>query len=277
MEAHVTFRRVGMAAVVIVAVAAAGPRLTAQEKSGQFNRIIAQYEEGKVAFVNTDWAWINMEQAWDLDELRDRLAALKMDEGAPAVTPVLRVPSDGSEGFVEQGLNLGLPNIVVPKIDTAEQALSLVTAMRYPPQRGAKYPEPRGERSMGSGGAVAYWGVGQEEYKRKADVWPLNPEGELLAIVMIETKTSVDNIEEILNVPGLGAVLVGPYDLGTSLGVGPPVRGKVPEETEAAIQKVRGACMAVEKIICGIAGVDVSDRDRRVEEGWHMIQVIGGP
>ena len=81
MEAHVTFRRVGMAAVVIVAVAAAGPRLTAQEKSGQFNRIIAQYEEGKVAFVNTDWAWINMEQAWDLDELRDRLAALKMDEG----------------------------------------------------------------------------------------------------------------------------------------------------------------------------------------------------
>ena len=193
------------------------------------------------------------------------------------MTPVLRVPSDGSEGFVEQGLNLGLPNIVVPKIDTAEQALSLVTAMRYPPQRGAKYPEPRGERSMGSGGAVAYWGVGQEEYKRKADVWPLNPEGELLAIVMIETKTSVDNIEEILNVPGLGAVLVGPYDLGTSLGVGPPVRGKVPEETEAAIQKVRGACMAVEKIICGIAGVDVSDRDRRVEEGWHMIQVIGGP
>ena len=274
------FKRVGVAAMVIAAVAVAGPRLAAQEKSGRLNRIIAQYEQGEIAFVNTDWAWINMEQVWDIVDLQERLAALKTDEGAPPVTPVLRVSPDGSGPFgwfVKQGLSLGLANVVVPQIDTKEQALNLVTAMRYPPQRGAKYPEPRGKRSMGPGRAAAYWGVSQEEYMRKADVWPLNPDGELLAIMMIETKAGVDNIEEILSVPGTGAVLVGPYDLGMSLGVGPPVEGKVPPETEAEIQKVRSACMAVETVICGIAGVDVSDRDRRVEEGWHMIQLIGGP
>ena len=264
-------------AAVIVAVAAVGTQLTAQAQRGRLNRVITQYEAGKIAFVNTDWAWINMEESWNLDTLRSRLTALKTDKGAPPVTPVLRVPSGGSEGFgkyVEIALGLGLSNIVIPKIESAEEALRLVKAMRYPPRSGARSPEPRGERTAASGAAATYWGVAEDEYMRKADLWPLNPEGELLAIVMIESKASVDNIQEILRVPGLGGVLVGPYDLGDSLGVGPPRGGKVPAKTEAEIQKVRSACLAFKKVICGIAGVDVSDRERRVKEGWHMMQVL---
>jgi len=59
------------------------------------------------------------------------------------------------------------------------------------------------------------------EYAVKADVWPLNPAGELMAIVMIESREGVRNIDEILKVPGLGAALIAGGDLGVSLGVGP--------------------------------------------------------
>ncbi len=171
-------------------------------------------------------------------------------------------------------LNLGQAIIVIPKIETAAEAQALVKQMRYAEASRPGRVEPRGERRPGVGQAAAYWGVSEDEYRRKADLWPLNPDGELVAIAMIESKASVDNIADILAVEGLGAILVGPYDLGQTLGVGPPRNGKVPPETEAAIQTVRKACLAAKKVICGIAGVDSTNRDARVAEGWHMMQVL---
>ena len=255
------------------------PAAQAPPAAGRLNRVIAQAELGKVAFVNTDWAWIEMEQnPYIFPELEKRLAELKgKGPGAPALTPVMRIPMDADEPFrwvTKQVLNVGVFNIVFPQVESKAQALAAVRSMRYPPQRGGKYPEPAGLRSFGPGRAARYWGVPQPEYVRKADVWPLNPEGELLAIMMIETKAGVDHIKDILSVPGVGAVLLGPYDLGMSLGVGPPTPA-IPPETEQAIQRVRSACQAFPKVICGIAGVAVADRDRRVQEGFRMIQVIG--
>ncbi len=255
------------------------PAAQAPPAAGRLNRVIAQAEQGKVAFVNTDWAWIEMEQnPYIFPELEKRLAELKgKGPGAPALTPVMRIPMDADEPFrwvTKQVLNVGVFNIVFPQVESKAQALAAVRSMRYPPQRGGKYPEPAGLRSFGPGRAARYWGVPQPEYVRKADVWPLNPEGELLAIMMIETKAGVDHIRDILSVPGVGAVLLGPYDLGMSLGVGAPTPA-IPPETEQAIQKVRSACQAFPKVICGIAGVAVADRDRRVQEGFRMIQVIG--
>lgn len=268
--------RFGIAAVCVAATLAGTiARPTAQQATGRVNRIIAQYEQGKPAIVEEHWDWIEMEQnPWTIVGLQARLAALKKGPGAPVLTPVLRIPPDGSEPFrwfIKQTLNMGLATIVVPQIEKKEEALRVVTSMRYPPQRGGKYPEPRGMRSYGPGRAAAYWGVNQADYMRKADVWPLNPDGELLAIMMIETRAGVDNIKEIVSVPGVGGILIGPSDLGMSLGVGPPAGGKLPPETEAAIQKVRSACMAVKKIICGISAVAPGDWDRRLKEGWHLL------
>ncbi len=273
-----TVRRMMIAAAVVVAVAALGPQLTVQAQGARPNRLIALHKTGTPALVHTDWAWINMEESWDPERLRKVLGELKAErEKGSLATPVLRVPSGGSEGsaaFVQIALNLGLSTIVIPKITTADEARRLVKAMRFPPQRGAKYPEPRGERTAAADQAAAYWGVSQDEYRRKADLWPLNPDGELVAIAMIESKASVEKIDEILRVPGLGGVLVGPYDLGDSLGVGPPRNGKIPDATEVEIQKVRKACQAYKKIICGLAGIDVSQKDVRIKEGWNMIQIL---
>ena len=251
--------------------------VTAQP-AGRLNHVIAKAEQGDVAFVNSDWAWIEMEQnPYVFPELMDRLGMLKTDEGAPALTPVMRIPMDADEPFrwvVKQVLNVGVFNIVFPQVESGRQALAAVKSMRYPAQRGSKYPEPEGQRNYGPGRAARYWGIPPGEYVRRAAVWPLNPEGELLAIMMIETRRGVENISEIIGVPGVGAVLLGPYDLGMSLGVGPPTPA-IPPETEAAIQTVRRACQAHRHVICGIAGVAAQDRDRRIAEGFRMMQVIG--
>ncbi|MGE0447375.1 MAG: hypothetical protein AB7P99_19285, partial [Vicinamibacterales bacterium] len=55
---------------------------------------------------------------------------------------------------------------------------------------------------------------------------------------------------------------------------GPPKGGKIPEATEAEIQKVRKACQAYKKVICGLAGADISQKDVRLKEGWNMIQFL---
>ena len=248
------------------------------QQGDRLNRIISQVEKGHTAFVNIDWAWIEMElNPYDIRTLQSRLAELKQGDSVPFPTPVLRIPIDGdgdSRWVIKQVLNLGVFNIVVPQVESGEQALNVVKSMRYPPQKSSKYPQPRGIRSYGPGRAARYWGVSGNDYMEKADLWPLNPQGELLAIMMIETKAGVDNIEDILSVPGVGGILLGPFDLGMSLGVGPP-NPTMPLETEEAIQVVRRACTAQDKVICGIAGVYRTDRDKRISEGFRMIQVIG--
>ena len=72
---------------------------------------------------------------------------------------------------------------------------------------------------MGCEDALAEWGItNTADYVRVADVWPLNPEGELFAMAKIESPEGVKNINEILDVPGLSGVIVGPGDLAMNSG-----------------------------------------------------------
>jgi 4-hydroxy-2-oxoheptanedioate aldolase len=67
--------------------------------------------------------------------------------------------------------------------------------------------------------AARYWGVSQQEYYRRADVWPLAPDGEILVVLMIEDTLGIDNLETILReVPGIGVLLIGEGDLTQELG-----------------------------------------------------------
>src|SRR5258708_2997720 len=93
-------------------------------------------------------------------------------------------------------------------VDKREQALVAVRNMRYPQKRTSKYPEPKGLRGYAPGMALWSWGVSDAEYERRADVWPLNPDGDLLAIMMIETTEGLKNADAIAAVPGVGAIFV---------------------------------------------------------------------
>src|SRR5438128_2310256 len=108
--------------------------------------------------------------------------------------------------------------LVMWPLGMAVAACTALVAGPSAEQAGAKYPSPAGIRGWGPSAAARYWGLTNAEYAQRADVWPLNPDGELLAIAIIESREGVKNVEEILRVPGLGGVLIGPADLSLSLG-----------------------------------------------------------
>jgi 4-hydroxy-2-oxoheptanedioate aldolase len=115
--------------------------------------------------------------------------------------------------------------------------------------------------------AVFAWGIPAEEYQERADVWPLNPNGDLLAIMMIETAEGLKNVDEIASVPGVGALFIGAGDdLHAYLGV--PIDSP---EVEAARQKILAACKA-HNVACGITANGKDQIDKRLKEGWMMIR-----
>jgi len=162
---------------------------------------------------------------WDIRALRDSLQYMlnrgqiaRAGSVAPAVTPIVRIPPNGDEKnqhFAKQALDLGAYGIVWPHISTEEQAYNAVAACRYPRLKSAPLYEPAGLRGDGPTAAVRYWGVTQPEYYERADVWPLNPQGEIL----IEDTVGIENLDKILrNVPGIGVILIGEGDLSQELG-----------------------------------------------------------
>jgi 4-hydroxy-2-oxoheptanedioate aldolase len=101
-----------------------------------------------------------------------------------------------------------------------EEAYNAVAACRNPrlPDRPAF--EPAGVRGDGPTAAARYWGLSNQEYYERADVWPLAPHGELLVILMVEDTKGIENLSDILSaVPGVGVVLIGEGDLSQELGV----------------------------------------------------------
>ncbi len=270
-------------ACLVLLLTAAGHRLGAQPRP-RLNPLIARLEAGQPALTPDAWMFIDMEHGpYLLDRLQSTLETLgkrKQPNGQFETAPIVRIPLEGDESFryaVKQVLDMGAMGVVFPHIDTRAQAVEAIRSMRYPPQRGAKAPEPAGRRGWGPGRAAAYWGLPVNEYAfERADLWPLNPRGELFAMIMIESAEGVRNIDEIVKVPGVGAVFIGASDLGVSLGVGPSLpNGANAPETEAAVQKVLKACLAA-KVVCAYPAVgDPANVKTRLDEGFKVLLVAG--
>ena len=122
-------------------------------------------------------------------------------------TPVVRVPWNDT-AIIMKALDLGAYAIIVPLVNTAEDAAKAVAACRYP---------PTGMRSSGPLRAVHYGG---SDYLAHADA-------EIIVMAMIETKEGLDNLDAICATPGLDAVYIGPADLSFALGL--PPRADNPE------------------------------------------------
>jgi 4-hydroxy-2-oxoheptanedioate aldolase len=201
--------------------------------------------------------------------MTDRGLVLKKGNLQPNVALFARFPpeADDSNWVVKQALDMGLHGIIFNGVDTPEQAQFAITTMRYPPLKDAKYREPAGIRGSGPGIATWIWGLSGEEYERHADVWPLNPEGDLFATMMIESVEGLKNLDRIAAVPGVGALFPGAgSDLSRSLGVRPS-----DPALEAAFQQILRACKA-HKVACAITASNPNDVVKRVKEGWNIIR-----
>src|SRR6202022_951018 len=177
----------------------------------RLNGVIRALESGKPAFTSFcqadpetaiamatakyDGVVFEMEHnPWDIRALRDslqymlnRAQIVKAASPAPGVTPMVRIPPNGSEKaqfHAKQALDLGVYGIVWPHISSIEEACNGVAACRYPrlkpapgaaclspPPKTAPAYEPAGIRGDGPTAAVRYWGLSQHEYYDRADVW----------------------------------------------------------------------------------------------------------
>jgi 4-hydroxy-2-oxoheptanedioate aldolase len=217
-------------------------------------------------------------RGWDIAALRNSLQFL-LNRGqiaraasvAPLITPMARVPANGVEKnqfLAKQALDLGCYGIVWPHVSTVEEAYNAVAACRYPRLKDKPLYEPAGIRGDGPTQATRYWGVTQQEYYERADVWPLAPRGEILVVIQIEDTTGIRNLPDMLkNVPGIGVVLIGEGDLSQELGY--------PRQTE---HKVVLDCMAEIVSICrqhntvvGHPHVSQANADRVIREGYRYL------
>lgn len=242
---------------------------------GLFTANLSLQNARGLAASDLDFIFIDMEHSpYDVETLRTFLLGMLnvrrvVEKGSPQmdVTPIVRIPQNGRENLdflVKQVLDVGAFGVMFPFVETREQALQAVRSMRYPSRRGAPNPEPRGIRGSSPGNAAWFWGV--PDYMARADVWPLAPQGELLAVLQIESREGVENIDEIITVPGIGAIFVGPADLALSYGL----PGNEPE-VSAAIERVLEACLA-HGVPCGIT-TNSGSVEQRLAEGFTFVTI----
>lgn len=266
----------------------------AQDKPAErINPYIALMESGKPAFgvfssnvslragagmagSGLDFVIVDMEHSpYDPTRLESYLVGMTsktdvLKSGLKVRTaPFVRVPAAGREQLqfiLKQVLDLGPLGVVVPHVDTAEDARAMVQASRFPQLKAVPDFEPQGKRGVGYGWAARQWGLSGGEYAERADLWPLDPKGELVLWVMIESESAVKNIRAIAAVPGLGGLFIGPSDLAFSLGVplGDPA-------VETAIEKVLAAAKEAKVPLGTLCGG--GEVEKRLAQGFRFLAV----
>lgn len=215
---------------------------------------------------------------YDIRELRDgmqymlnRRQILESGSLAPGATPLIRLPVNGSEKnewLAKQALDIGAYGLVWPRVSTVEEAYNAVAACRYPRPKTASPYEPAGLRGDYPANAARYWGLTQQEYYSKADVWPLVPDGEILVVIMCEDVTGIDNLPRILEeVPGIGVVLSGEGDLSQNLGY--PRQSDHPAVVDAMTAILR-ICKE-HNIPCGRPRTDQTNAQAAVDAGYRFL------
>jgi 4-hydroxy-2-oxoheptanedioate aldolase len=261
----------------------------------RLNGIIRAIEQGQAVFTSFSPAEIDSALAfstskydgvvfemehnpWDARALRDCLQYLlnrkqiaQSGSLAPAVTPMVRIPVNGVEKgqwHAKQALDLGCYGIIWPHISSVDEAYNAVAACRYPRLKTAPRYEPAGIRGDGPTAAVRYWGLTQQEYYSRADVWPLDPKGEIFVVLQIEDMKGVENLSDILKkVPGIGAILIGEGDLGQELGF--PRQYEHPKLLEAMAHVVK-VCKD-HNVPVGHPHVEVGNAERILREGYRFL------
>jgi 4-hydroxy-2-oxoheptanedioate aldolase len=164
-------------------------------------------------------------------------------------------------------LNEGVVGIMFPETESAEDVRVGLAAMRFKSNGGTR-PDNVGD-------APARWGMSEKEYKEKADLWPLNPKGELINWTIVESKEGLAHIREIAAVPGIGVLWPG---AGTLRGVFTnTVDGKrVFDQAgwEGAIQQVLAACKEF-KVPCGFPSNE-GDIEMRAKQGFSVFVMNWG-
>jgi 4-hydroxy-2-oxoheptanedioate aldolase len=166
------------------------------------------------------------------------------------VTPMVRVPAN-EPNFIGRALDRGAYGIICPLVNTRADAEALVSACRYP---------PHGTRSNGAFRPLIY---------RDAAGYMSGSVEDILVIPMIESRQAVENIDEILAVPGIDAIYIGPNDLGLSYGLGAIMEHEDPKVFD--IYRMLLAKTKVRGIFAGIHCGTPAYARRMIELGFRLV------
>ncbi len=194
-----------------------------------------------------DWLFVDMEHG-----AIGFTALQRVLQAAGRETPCLVRPPGREEAWIKKSLDSGAAGVIVPRVNSAAEAEEAV--------RLAKYP-PRGCRSVGISRAHGY-GADFAGYLARAN-------DEILVVPQIEDIDAVGRIEEIVRVPGIDALFIGPYDLSASMGR----IGRVHDpEVHRAMERVQG-CAREAGIALGIFAADADTARSWVEKGYRLVAV----
>lgn len=196
-----------------------------------------------------DWLLVDGEHAPNtVQDLYHQLQAIAPYRSQPVIRPV-----EFQTALIKQVLDIGARTLLIPMIDTAEQARALVAATRYP---------PLGTRGVGAGVArAARWGR-VENYMARAN-------DELCLLIQAESKTAIENLDALLEVEGVDGIFIGPADLSASLGH--PDNADHPEVQmliEQSIRRIRRAGKAA-----GFLAVNIAMAERAISWGANFVAV----
>lgn len=217
---------------------------------GVWNSILNPLSARVVASSGMDWILFDTEHGPPSFETVDGLVQAVNGTGA---VPLVRVVWNDINA-IKRALDTGAFGVVVPWVNSKEEAENAVTYCMYPPE---------GLRGCAPGRPAAAWGVSVEEYLATVN-------DEVLVAVQIETRKAVENIEEIVAVEGVDATFIGPMDLSASMGYrGKPFHPQVVK----AMDRVLDACSA-SSVAPGIAfGRDVDHLNDLIERGFRFIGI----
>ena len=194
-----------------------------------------------------DWVAVDMEHgSISIECLPDLFRALELG----STLPLVRL-SEGTEKNCKQALDAGAGGVIVPMINSADQLSKIISWVSWP---------PAGKRGVGFSRANLF-GKFFERYTQEAQ----HP----LVVAMIESKEAVEDLDKILAIEGLDAIMIGPYDLSASINV----TGKFSDDRfESLLSEIREKALKY-KIACGIHVVspDEDELKRKINEGFQFI------
>lgn len=247
------------------AAAASVPAKTAADLASE----ALAYEQGDILFSGAMEA--NFDRGFGpfaefVGELAKSPARLKH----PLVTKIPKIGTDRARAVENIGrqLNLGVTTIVFVDVESAAEVQQGLAAMRFESKGGT--------RAEAVGSAPAYWGITEEQYRQKADLWPLNPAGELVNWTIVESKEGLAKVREIAAVKGIGTLFPGAGTLRRVFTTVNQEGQRVFDEAgwEAAIQQVLAACKEF-SVPCGYPATE-KDIEMRMKQGFSVFIINWG-
>ena len=186
-ETYVATHALGLVSALCFACTGLSPLVVYAQDAAPTNRVVERLRQGgpvigtftRTAGPDIEFAVIDEQYGtFDIDGVREAVVGLRAGNGAPVVTPIVRIPlaaRDAPQAVVRQILDAGALGVMFPDIETKAQAMAAVSSMRAAREAGA-------------------------------DVWPLDPAGTLVAMLQIETLAGIERLDEIPEVPGIGVI-----------------------------------------------------------------------